>query len=241
MAPAISSSFLQTRRVTVTEPILAGRGVVKRYGEVTALAGVDITIQAGEVIAIVGPSGSGKSTLLTVLAGILPADGGEVFLGHTPITKLSETERSKLRRSAFGFVFQSAMLVAELTAEENVALPMLLAGTPREQGIATAREWLLRLGLGGLAGRRPGEVSGGQLQRMAIARALAHRPQVIFADEPTGALDTKTGQETISALLTVAQETNAAVVIVTHDVSVANRAQRVIEMRDGLIAVRAAA
>lgn len=221
--------------------VLAGRGVIKRYGDVVALAGVDITINPGEVIAIVGPSGSGKSTLLHVLAGILPADGGEVFLGHQPITRLSETDRSKLRRTEFGFVFQSGMLVAELTAEENVALPMLLAGTPRQQGIATAREWLVRLGLGGLANRRPGEVSGGQLQRMAIARALAHRPKVIFADEPTGALDTKTGEETISALLTVARETSAAVVIVTHDESVARRAQRVIEMRDGRIAVRAAA
>jgi putative ABC transport system ATP-binding protein len=224
----------------VTEPILAGRGVVKRYGEVTALAGVDISIRPGEVVAIVGPSGSGKSTLLHVLAGILPADDGEVFLGTQPVTRLSETERSKLRRTAFGFVFQSGMLVAELTAEENVALPLLLAGTPREKGIAAAREWLVRLGLGDLAHRRPGEVSGGQLQRMAIARALAHRPRVIFADEPTGALDTRTGEETITALLTVAHETDAAVVIVTHDESVARRAQRVIEMRDGRIAVRAA-
>ncbi|ONI74741.1 ABC transporter ATP-binding protein [Actinosynnema sp. ALI-1.44] len=225
----------------MTEPILAGRSVVKRYGDVTALAGVDITIGTGEVVAIVGPSGSGKSTLLHVLAGILPADGGEVFVGREPITRMSETERSKLRRTEFGFVFQSGMLVAELTAEENVALPMLLAGTPRDKGIAAAREWLVRLGLGGLSTRRPGEVSGGQMQRMAIARALAHSPRVIFADEPTGALDTRTGQETISALLTAARETNAAVVIVTHDESVANRAQRIIEMRDGLIAVRAAA
>jgi putative ABC transport system ATP-binding protein len=222
----------------VLDPTLFGRGVVKRYGEVTALAGVDISIGAGEVLAIVGPSGSGKSTLLHVLAGILPADGGEIFLGTRAITRLGETERSKLRRTEFGFVFQSGMLVAELTAEENVALPMLLAGTARPEAVSAAREWLSRLGIGELAARRPGEVSGGQLQRMAMARALAHRPKVIFADEPTGALDTRTGEETITALLSAASATGAAVVIVTHDPSVARRAQRVVEMRDGQIAVR---
>jgi putative ABC transport system ATP-binding protein len=221
--------------------ILSGRAVVKRYGEVNALAGVDIDIQRGEVLAIVGPSGSGKTTLLHVLAGIIPADDGEVFLGQRPITRLSETERSKLRRSSFGFVFQSGMLVGELTAEENVALPLLLAGTPRDKAVPAAREWLARLGLGGLAGRRPGEVSGGQAQRIAIARALAHQPRVIFADEPTGALDSRTGQETVTALLEAAAATGAAVVIVTHDSAVAARAQRVVEMRDGRIAVRAVA
>ena len=217
-------------------PVLAGRGLVKRYGDVPALAGVDITVRAGDVVAIVGPSGSGKSSLLHVLSGVLPADGGEVFLAGKPITTLGETERSLLRRSAFGFVFQSGLLVAELSAEENAALPLLLAGVPRGDALGAARDWLARLGLEGLERRRPGELSGGQAQRVAIARALVHRPRVVFADEPTGALDTRTGQEMVTSLLDAARRTGAAVVIVTHDQAVAARAERVVELRDGLVA-----
>ncbi|GAA4002002.1 ABC transporter ATP-binding protein [Allokutzneria multivorans] len=223
------------------QPILVGQGLVKRYGQTHALAGVDIAVNVGEVVAIVGPSGSGKSTLLHVLAGILPADGGDVLVAGRPITRLGEGERSKLRRSAFGFVFQTGMLVAELSAEENVALPLLLAGGSKKQAMGTAQEWLIKLGLGGMEHRRPGELSGGQAQRVAIARALAHRPRVIFADEPTGALDSRTGEETVTALLHAARATGAAVVIVTHDPNVAARAQRVVEITDGRIALRAAA
>ncbi|WP_086660951.1 ABC transporter ATP-binding protein [Lentzea kentuckyensis] len=215
--------------------VLAARGLVKTYGDVHALAGVDIDIAAGDVLAVVGPSGSGKTTLLHVLSGILRADGGEVFLDGHAIGELNETGRSELRRTAFGFVFQSGMLVAELTAEENAALPMLLAGRSREESLGAARLWLGRLGLAGLEQRRPGELSGGQAQRVAIARALAHRPRVIFADEPTGALDTRTGQEMMTALLQAAEETNAAVVIVTHDKAIADRALRVVEIQDGRI------
>jgi putative ABC transport system ATP-binding protein len=214
-------------------PVLAGRGLVKRYGEVRALDGVDITVRAGDVVAIVGPSGSGKSSLLHVLSGVLPADAGEVFLGGKPITTLGETDRSLLRRTAFGFVFQSGLLVAELTAEENAALPLLLAGVARADALGAARDWLARLGLHGLERRRPGELSGGQAQRVAIARALVHRPRVVFADEPTGALDTTTGQEMVTALLDAARQTNAAVIVVTHDQAVAGRAQRIVELRDG--------
>jgi putative ABC transport system ATP-binding protein len=215
--------------------------LVKRYGAVHALDGVDITVEAGDVVAIVGPSGSGKSSLLHVLSGVLPADGGEVFLSGRPIAQLNETDRSKLRRTSFGFVFQSGMLVAELSAEENAALPMLLAGASRTEAIGAAREWLARLGLEGMGDRRPGELSGGQAQRVAIARALAHRPQVIFADEPTGALDTRTGQDMISALLEAAEVTSAAVIVVTHDQAIAARAQRIVELRDGRIATSVAA
>jgi putative ABC transport system ATP-binding protein len=215
--------------------------LVKRYGAVHALDGVDITVDAGDVVAIVGPSGSGKSSLLHVLSGVLPADGGEVFLSGRPVAQLNETDRSKLRRTSFGFVFQSGMLVAELSAEENAALPMLLAGASRTEAIGAAREWLDRLGLTGMGDRRPGELSGGQAQRVAIARALAHRPQVIFADEPTGALDTRTGQEMISALLEAARVTNAAVIVVTHDQAIAARAQRIVTLQDGRIAAPVAA
>lgn len=217
-------------------PVLAARGLVKTYGDVHALAGVDIDIFPGDVLAVVGPSGSGKTTLLHVLSGILRADGGDVFLDGASLGELNETGRSALRRTAFGFVFQSGMLVAELTAEENAALPMLLGGGAREESLGAARTWLDRLGLRGMEKRRPGELSGGQAQRVAIARALAHRPRVIFADEPTGALDTRTGQEMMTALLRAAEETRAAVVIVTHDKAIADRAPRVVEIQDGRIA-----
>ena len=216
-------------------PVLAGRGLIKHYGGVHALNGVDIGIEAGEVIAVIGPSGSGKTSLLHVLSGILRPDGGDVFLDGRSVGTLSESARSELRRTAFGFVFQSGMLVAELTAEENAALPLLLAGIPRQQAVANARDWLHKLGLDGLATRRPGEMSGGQAQRVAIARALAHRPRVIFADEPTGALDTRTGQDMMSALLASAQESGAAVVVVTHDAAIAARAKRRVELSDGRI------
>ena len=216
--------------------MLMGRGLVKRYGEHHALAGVGITISPGEVLAIVGPSGSGKTTLLHVLAGILRPDDGEVALDGHRIDRLGEAKRSELRRRDFGFVFQNGMLVAELTAEENTALPLLLAGANRAKAMAGAREWLGRLGLGGMETRRPGELSGGQAQRVAIARALAHQPKVIFADEPTGALDTRTGAETMGALLGAAADNGAAVVVVTHDRELAGRAGRVVEIRDGRIA-----
>jgi putative ABC transport system ATP-binding protein len=223
------------RRTTVT-PVLAGRGLTKRYGEVHALDGVDLDIAAGEVVAVVGPSGSGKTSLLQVLSGILRPDAGDVFLDGQSVGTLPETDRSRLRRTAFGFVFQSGLLVAELTAEENVALPLLLGGTPRRQAVFTAKDWLAAMGLVGLGQQRPGELSGGQAQRVAVARALAHRPRVIFADEPTGALDTRTGQDMMSALLTSAAETGAAVVVVTHDAAIAARTQRRIELSDGRIA-----
>ncbi|MQA08317.1 MAG: ATP-binding cassette domain-containing protein [Pseudonocardiaceae bacterium] len=222
--------------------MLAGRGLIKRYGTEHALAGVDIDVAAGEATAIVGPSGSGKTSLLHVLAGILAPDAGQVFLAGQRIDQLSETKRSQLRQREFGFVFQSGLLVDELTAEENVALPTLLGGGRKADALRGAREWLGRLGLGGFASRRPGELSGGEAQRVAIARALSHRPKVIFADEPTGALDTKTGRDTMDALLVTARETGAAVLIVTHDRELADSLPRIVSIRDGLITsgVRAA-
>lgn len=216
-------------------PLLSGRGLVKRYGNAYALAGVDIDIAAGEVLAIVGPSGSGKTSLLHVLAGILKVDEGVISLGTQRIDQLSETKRSELRRTEFGFVFQSGMLVAELTAEENVALPLLLGGRDRNMAVATARTWLDRVGLAGKETRRPGELSGGEAQRVAIARAIAHRPKVIFADEPTGALDTRTGHATINTLIGAARETGAALIIVTHDREIAAMVPRTVAIRDGRI------
>nr|WP_142002096.1 ABC transporter ATP-binding protein [Amycolatopsis cihanbeyliensis] len=215
--------------------MLSGRGLVKRYGTQHALAGVDIDIQPGDAVAIVGPSGSGKTSLLHVLAGILRADAGEIHLAGTRVDRLGETKRSELRRTEFGFVFQSGMLVAELSAEENVALPLLLGGTGRGEALRSARDWLSRLGLSGKERQRPGELSGGEAQRVAIARALTHRPRVIFADEPTGALDTRTGRDTMDALLSAARDSGAAVIIVTHDRELADSVPRTVAIRDGLI------
>ncbi|PWV82111.1 putative ABC transport system ATP-binding protein [Prauserella marina] len=220
---------------TATVPALSGRGLVKRYGTQYALAGVDIDIARGEALAIVGPSGSGKTSLLHVLAGILPSDGGEVSLAGQRIDHLGETKRAELRRTEFGFVFQTGMLVAELSAEENAALPLLLGGQSRGTALTSAREWLARLGLAGKETNRPGELSGGQAQRVAIARALVHRPRVIFADEPTGALDTRTGRDTMDALLTAASDNEAAVVIVTHDAELAHSVPRMVTLRDGRV------
>ncbi len=216
-------------------PAISGRHLVKNYGPHRALAGVDIDVRRGEAVAIVGPSGSGKSTLLHVLAGIVPADAGEVYLAGSRIDELSEARRSELRRSEFGFVFQQGMLVDELTAEENVALPMLLGGTSRAEAMQAARYWLDRLGLAGRHRSMPGELSGGQAQRVAIARALAHRPTVVFADEPTGQLDSRTGAEIMDVLLEICAETNAAILVVTHDQELASRATRSIRIRDGRI------
>ncbi|QWF80567.1 ABC transporter ATP-binding protein [Amycolatopsis sp. CA-230715] len=217
-------------------PVLSGRGLVKRYDTQHALAGIDIDVAAGDAIAIVGPSGSGKTSLLHVLAGILRADAGEIHLGGQRIDQLGEKKRSELRRTEFGFVFQSGMLVAELTAEENVALPLLLGGGGRKDALSASREWLARLGLRGKEGRRPGELSGGEAQRVAIARALTHRPKVIFADEPTGALDTRTGKDTMDALLVAANDSGAAVIVVTHDRELAESMPRTVAIRDGRIA-----
>ncbi len=218
-----------------TTPLLTGRGLVKRYGRQHALDGVDIDIHAGEVLAIVGPSGSGKTSLLHVLAGILRAEEGQITLAGQRIDQLSETRRSELRRTEFGFVFQSGMLVGELTAVENVALPLLLGGGSRSEATAAARGWLDRLGLAGKEDRRPGELSGGEAQRVAIARSIAHRPKVIFADEPTGALDTRTGHATVQALIESARSTGAAVIIVTHDRELAAAVPRTVSIRDGRI------
>ncbi|MFR9731370.1 ABC transporter ATP-binding protein [Saccharopolyspora sp. MS10] len=226
---------MQQEHIPASQAVLTGTGLAKQYGEHWALGGADIAVRAGEVLAIVGPSGSGKTTMLHVLAGILRPDRGEVALGGRRVDQLSETKRSELRRHEFGFVFQQGMLVGELTAEENVALPLLLGGTDRRQATGTAREWLAKLGLSGMEQRLPGQLSGGQAQRVAIARAMAHEPKVIFADEPTGALDTRTGEATMRALADGASRSGAAVVVVTHDRELAARCDRVVEIRDGLI------
>jgi putative ABC transport system ATP-binding protein len=215
--------------------ILSARGVVRSYGQIPALRGVTLEVRAGEVLAVTGPSGCGKSTLLHCLAGILRPDAGEVCYGEHRIDTWSEKARSRLRRTEFGVLFQFGQLVPELTAAENVALPLLLAGTGRREARTAAQAWLERLGVGELADGRPGEMSGGQQQRCAVARALVTEPRVLFADEPTGALDSLTGEQVLSHLIRLARQQGTTVVLVTHDAQVAAYADREVTLRDGAV------
>ena len=214
---------------------LTGRALVKNFGNVHALAGVDIDIPSGQALAIMGPSGSGKSTLLHCLSGILTPTSGEICLGGKNVSGLPDKSRSRLRLKHFGFVFQDGQLVPELPANENVALPLMLSDAPRRTAISAADDWLRRLGLEDEANRRPGEMSGGQAQRVAIARALAASPAVVFADEPTGALDQATGPEVMQLLTTTCRMSGATLVVVTHDPQVAAWCERLVEIRDGRI------
>jgi putative ABC transport system ATP-binding protein len=200
-----------------------------------ALGGVDLTIGAGESVAVMGPSGSGKTTLLHVLAGILKPTSGQVLWRNRDVARLSDAERTTLRRKDFGFVFQQGMLLPELPAVENVALPLMLDGMGRGEATRRAAALFAPLGLDGLGKRRPGELSGGQAQRVAIARALVGSPGVVFADEPTGALDQGTSAEVMRHLTELAGHTGAALVVVTHDATVASWCSRIVRVRDGLI------
>jgi putative ABC transport system ATP-binding protein len=215
--------------------IIEARDVVKSFGQTPALRGATLAVQPGEILAVMGPSGSGKSTLLHCLAGILVPDAGEVHFNGQRLDTLSENRRSDLRRDRFGFVFQSGQLVPELTAEENVALPLLLSGTRRKPALAQARPWFQRLGLDGLENRRSGELSGGQAQRVALARGLVSQPGILFADEPTGSLDSVSGEQVMSLLTRAAREHGTTVILVTHDARVAAYADREVIVRDGQV------
>ena len=229
------SLFNGNMNANATQTALTGRNLVKNFGAVKALAGVDVTIPAGQSVAVMGPSGSGKSTLLHCLSGILPVTSGEITVGGTSVTGLNDAGRSRLRLKVFGFVFQDGQLVPELPANENVALPLMLAGASRRSAIKEADSWLTKVGLESERKRRPGEMSGGQAQRVAMARALASSPSVVFADEPTGALDQATGHEIMQILTTTARMGGATLVVVTHDPNVAAWCDRLIEIRDGRI------
>ncbi|MGC0344088.1 ABC transporter ATP-binding protein [Streptomyces sp. SLBN-8D4] len=213
--------------------LIEARDLALSFGETPALRGASLVVEAGEVFAVMGPSGSGKSTLLHCLAGILTPDAGEVHFEGRRIDTLTEAERSALRRDTFGFVFQFGQLVPELTAEENVALPLLFSGMRRAAALAEARPWFARLGLDGLERRRSGELSGGQAQRVALARGLVARPKVLFADEPTGALDSLAGEQVMDLLVDAAHEGGTTVVLVTHEPRVAAHADREAIVRDG--------
>jgi putative ABC transport system ATP-binding protein len=214
-------------------PIIQARDLTHSYGRSPALRGISLDVARGEIVAVSGPSGSGKSTLLLCLAGILEPDSGEVAFRGRRIDGDSEAVRSRRRRREFGVLFQFGQLVPELTAAENVALPLLLAGVRRRAAEATAREWLDRFGVADLAAQRPTEMSGGQSQRVAVARALVAGPEILFADEPTGALDSLAGENVLHQLTQVAAECGTTVLLVTHDARVAAYATREIVVRDG--------
>ncbi len=213
--------------------LLAGTGIVKAFGPTRALDGADVAVGAGEVLAVMGPSGSGKSTLLHCLAGIFPPDAGRVVYDGRDVTAMSDVERSALRRTDFGFIFQFGQLVPELTCRENVALPLRLDGVGRREAERRALAWLEQLEVAELAGKRPGDVSGGEGQRVAVARALVTEPRVVFADEPTGALDSLNGEHVMQLLTRAARECGTAVVLVTHEARVAAYSDREVVVRDG--------
>ncbi|MCX5376177.1 ABC transporter ATP-binding protein [Streptomyces sp. NBC_00091] len=219
--------------MTPAGTLLSARDLRKAYGSTSALDGAAFSIHPGEVVAVMGPSGSGKSTLLHCLAGIVTPDSGTITYAGRTLSSMRDAERSALRRSDFGFVFQFGQLVPELSCVENVALPLRLTGVGRKQAERTALHWMERLQVDDLARQRPGEISGGQGQRVAVARALVTGPRVIFADEPTGALDSLNGELVMQLLTEAARSANAAVVLVTHETRVAAYSDREIVVRDG--------
>ena len=221
--------------------LLEAENLVRNYGTVAALADVSLSVKPGEAVAVMGASGSGKTTLLHCLAGILQPDAGRVRLfrgagAPVEVSSLDDDARSALRRTDFGFVFQQGLLIPELTAGENVALALMLLGVARRDAEQAAARALADLGLAGMEERRIGELSGGQAQRVAIARAQVTGARVLFADEPTGALDSRTSAEVMQQLLHSVDGTGRALVVVTHDPEVARWCGRVITLADGRIA-----
>jgi putative ABC transport system ATP-binding protein len=219
--------------------LVEARDIYHSFGTTPALTGESLSVTAGEILAVMGPSGSGKSTLLHCLAGIFAPAKGEVWFDGHRLDTLSDDKRTQFRRTAFGFVFQFGQLVPELTVADNIALPLLLNRVRRKAAYARAGAWLPRLGLDDLGDRRTGELSGGQAQRVAVARALVARPKVLFADEPTGSLDTLTGEMVMDLLTSLAREEGTTVVLVTHDARVAAYADREVLVRDGKVINRA--
>lgn len=215
--------------------LLRAEGVHRSFGLTRALRGLDLEIAAGEIVAVMGPSGSGKSTLLHVLAGVLQPDAGVVEFDGRRISALDEAARARLRLAEFGFVFQFGQLLPDLSALDNVAIPLLLTGVPRRRALPWAADWLERLGLADDAGKLPSELAGGQAQRVAVARALVTAPRVLFADEPTGSLDSLAAEKVMVALTDLAREAGTTVVLVTHDPRTAAYADREVVVRDGRI------
>jgi putative ABC transport system ATP-binding protein len=203
--------------------------------EVAVLRGVDFSIVQGEMVALMGPSGSGKSTLLNILGCLDRPTRGEYRLGKRDVSSLSRTEQAWVRLHYLGFIFQAFHLLGDSSVLENVEMPLFYAGVAPKERKARAAELLSRVGLGDRLSHRPNQLSGGQRQRVAIARALVNRPRVLLADEPTGALDTRTGHEVLGLLHELHEETQLTILVVTHDAEVAETADRIIHVRDGRI------
>lgn len=219
----------------MTESLLRADELRKSFGRTDALRGASIAFVKGEVVAVMGPSGSGKSTLLHCLAGVLTPDSGTVEFQGKAISALGEAQRSRLRLTDFGFVFQFGQLLPELTALDNVTVPLLLTGWKRRTAADEARSWLERLGLAGMEDKLPSILSGGQAQRVAIARAMVTRPAILFADEPTGSLDSLSAENVMGLLLDLVREAGTTVVLITHDPRTAAYADREVTVRDGIV------
>jgi putative ABC transport system ATP-binding protein len=218
-------------------PLLVAEQVRKVYRtggvEVEALSGLDLAVRRGELVAVMGPSGSGKTTLLNCLSGLDDVDGGRVLVEGRDLFAMSDARRTSHRARTMGFIFQSFNLIPVFTAAENVELPLLLNGVPAKPARATAVQMLERVGLGHRVAHRPGELSGGEQQRVTIARALAARPAIVWADEPTGNLDTQMADQVIGLLHELNRQEGQTIVLVTHDPGVGGSAGRLVRMRDG--------
>jgi putative ABC transport system ATP-binding protein len=223
MRPAMDGNIVQATRL---------RKVYHGASEVEALRGIDLEVGRGEMVAIVGPSGSGKTTLLNCLSGLDEFDGGQVSVDGHDLAKLSDRERTAYRRKNMGFVFQAFNLLPVLSAVENVEIPLLLLGTSSSAARRRALEMLETLGLAHRANHRPDQLSGGEQQRVAVARALVHQPAVVWADEPTGNLDTEVTQVIVELLVRTNRQ-GQTIVLVTHNPQIADRAARILRMRDG--------
>ena len=223
----------------MTEPVLKCQGVVRRFNEgesmLVVLHGVDFVVQAAERVAIIGTSGSGKTTLLQIMGGLDEPDEGEVFINGEAMHGKNEAAKGDLRNRFVGFVYQFHHLLPEFTAEENVAMPLMIRREPRAAAIEQARELLTRVGLGERLHHKPGELSGGERQRAAVARALITRPQLVLADEPTGNLDSGNGAHVLQLMMELNEELKTSLVIVTHDHSIAAKMDRILVLEDGVL------
>ncbi len=215
--------------------MVKGLGIRKSFGDLEVLKGIDITIDEAEVISIVGPSGAGKTTLLQILGSLDRPNQGDIFVNGIEISKLNESQLAKFRNENIGFVFQFHQLLPEFTAVENVLIPALIKGDSRSKAEKRAKELLDFLNLSSRLEHKPSELSGGEKQRVAIARALMNRPAVVFADEPSGNLDSKSQEELQQLFFSLRNEFNQTFVIVTHDLHLAKMCDRVISMKDGII------